>query len=72
MYEASEQHKETSQAYLQRDYRDSLKIFQYVIARNPFDNPKELMSIDTVEIAIANQCVDIQLRIIPLRRKTWQ
>ena len=57
-YETNEQHKETSQARLQRDFRDSLKILQYAIARNPFDNRKELMSIDTGEIAIATVNVD--------------
>ena len=58
MYEASEQHKEMSQARLQRDFKDSLKILQYVIARNPFDNRKQPMSIDTGEIAIATVNVD--------------
>ena len=57
-YEASEQHKETSQVRLQRDFKDSLKILQYAIARNPFDNRKDPMSIDTGEIAIATVNVD--------------
>ena len=37
-YDTSEQHKETSQARLQRDLKDSLKILEYLLARNPFDN----------------------------------
>ena len=49
----SEFHKATSQECLQRDFKDSLKISQYTIARNPFDNRKKLMSIDTGESAIA-------------------
>ena len=57
-YEASEQHKETSQACLQRDFKDSIKILQFAIARNPFDSQNELMSIDTGEIAIATVNVD--------------
>ena len=58
VYEANEQHKETSQVRLRRDFKDSLKILQFVIARNPFDNRKELTGIDTGEIAIATVNVD--------------
>ena len=57
-YDTSEQHKETSQARLQRDLKDSLKILEYLLARNPFDNRMELMSIDTGEIAVATVNVD--------------
>ena len=57
-YNTSEQHKETSQARLQRDLKDSLKILEYLLARNPFDNRMELMSIDTGEIAVATVNVD--------------
>ena len=57
-YDTSKQHKETSQACLQRDLKDSLKILEYLLARNPFDNRMELMSIDTGEIAVATVNVD--------------
>ena len=57
-YDTSEQHKATSQARLQRDLKDSLKILEYLLARNPFDNRMELMSIDTGEIAVATVNVD--------------
>ena len=60
-YEASEQHKETSQACLQRDFKDSLKVLQN--ARKPFDNRKELMSIDTGETAIATVNVNQEKKI---------
>ena len=42
----------------QRDFKDSIRILQYAIARNPFDNRKELMSIGTGEIAITTVNVD--------------
>ena len=51
-YEASDQHKETTQARLAKDFKDSVNIMKYIFARNPFDNQKELMSIDIGEVAI--------------------
>ena len=43
-YEASDQHKETTQARLAKDFKDSVNIMKYIFARNLFDNQKELMN----------------------------
>ena len=57
-YEASDQHNETTQARLAKDFKDSVNIIKYIFARNPFGNWKELMSIDTGEVAIPAVNVD--------------
>ena len=57
-YETSEQHKEASPARLSRDFKDAMKILWYAMARNPFDNRQELMSIDTGEVASSAVNVD--------------
>ncbi len=57
-YEASEQHKETSQMRLSRDFEDSMKILQYAVARNPLDECRDLVSIDTGEVAISSVNID--------------
>ena len=58
-YECSEQHKETSDARVQRDYKDAVTLMTYILPRNPFiTQTKELMNIHTGEIADSNVNVE--------------
>ena len=52
-HQTSERHNGTTQARITRDFKDSTNLLKYIMARNPFDNRKELMSIDTGEAAIS-------------------
>ena len=45
-YGTSEQHKSSSQTRIKRDHEDAVKVFDYLIERNPFDKRKELMNLD--------------------------
>ena len=39
-YSTSEQHKSSSNSRIERDYADAVKVFDYLIVRNPFDERK--------------------------------
>lgn len=58
LYEASEQHKETTQARLEKDFNDAATIMRYLLARNPFSHQNELRNIHTGEIADETVSVD--------------
>ena len=53
-YSTSEQHKSSSNSRIERDYADAVKVFDYLIVRNPFNERKELLNIDSGEIAEQN------------------
>lgn len=58
LYEASEQHKETTQARLEKDFNDAATIMRYLLARNPFSHQNELRNIHTGKIADETVSVD--------------
>ena len=62
-YSTSEQHKSSSNSRIERDYADAVKVFDYLIVRNPFDERKELLNIDSGEIAEQNVNVYNSLEI---------
>ena len=53
-YSTSEQHKSSSNSRIERDYADAVKVFDYLIVRNSFNERKELLNIDSGEIAEQN------------------
>ena len=53
-YSICEQHKSSSNSGIERDYADAVKVFDYLIVRNPFNERKELLNIDSGEIVEQN------------------
>lgn len=59
VYENSEQHKEVTCARIEKDYKDAVTIYGYLIERNPFSEENlDMRSIHTGEIAKATVNVD--------------
>ena len=50
-YQTSDQHKDTVQARITRDYSDGLKILQYLQERDPFTAEENLINLVTGEVA---------------------
>ena len=53
-YHTSDQHKEVSSTRIERDHRDALKIFEYLLDHNPFEFGTGLVNISTGEVAAEN------------------